>query len=166
MIFINNTPIFYLARKVLFDSTIGLAFLFVIATTLFVYIEFNITWILPFNGIVALFLSLACLRSYRNNLQYYTAIRQECVANINRILHTAPDNLSEDEQKIHSNLSNASQHGLMSVYVAKLSLSYFNHHIAEWNKNFYSKHRFLKHSNNASLILMILSAIILIYARL
>ena len=36
MIFINNTPIFYLARKVLFDSTIGLAFLFVIATTFFV----------------------------------------------------------------------------------------------------------------------------------
>ena len=166
MIFINNTPIFYLARKVLFDSTIGLAFLFVIATTLFVYIEFNITWILPFNGIVALFLSLACLRSYRNNLQYYTAIRQECVANINRILHTAPDNLSEDEQKIHSNISDVRQRGLMSVYVAKLSLSYFNNHLAEWNKNFYSKHRFLKHSNNASLVLMILSAIILIYARL
>ena len=166
MIFINNTPIFYLARKVLFDSTIGLAFLFVIATTLFVYIEFNITWILPFNGIVALFLSLACLRSYRNNLQYYTAIRQECVSNINRILHTAPDNLSEDEQKIHSNISDARQRGLMSVYVAKLSLSYFNNHLAEWNKNFYSKHRFLKHSNNASLVLMILSAIILIYARL
>ena len=166
MIFINNTPIFYLARKVLFDSTIGLAFLFVIATTLFVYIEFNITWILPFNGIVALFLSLACLRSYRNNLQYYTAIRQECVANLNRILHTAPDNLSEDEQKIHSNISDARQRGLMSVYVAKLSLSYFNNHLAEWNKHFYSKHRFLKHSNNASLVLMILSAIILIYARL
>jgi len=102
LIFINNTPIFYLARKVLFDSTIELAFLFVIATTLFVYIEFNATWIMPFNGIVALFLSLACLRSYRNILQYYTEIRQECVANINRILHTAPDNLSEDEQKIHS----------------------------------------------------------------
>jgi hypothetical protein len=55
---------------------------------------------------------------------------------------------------------------LMSVYVAKLSLSYFNNHIAEWNKNFYRKHRLLKHSNNASLVLMILSAIILIYARL
>ena len=113
MIFINNTPIFYLARKVLFDSTIGLAFLFV--TTLFVYIEFNITWILPFNGIVALFLSLACLRSYRNNLQYYTAIRQECVANINRILHTAPDNLSEDEQKIHSNISNACRLAILTA---------------------------------------------------
>ena len=121
---------------------------------------------MPFNGIVALFLSLACLRSYRNNLQYYTAIRQECIANINRILHTAPDNLSEDEQKIHSDISDARQRGLMSVYVAKLSLSYFNNHLAEWNKNFYSKHRFLKHSNNASLVLMILSAIILIYARL
>ena len=166
MIFINNTPIFYLARKVLFDSTIGLAFLFVIATTFFVYIEFNVTWIMPFNGIVALFLSLACLRSYRNNLQYYTAIHQECVANINRILHTALDNLSEDEQKIHSNISDARQRGLMSVYVAKLSLSYFNNHIAEWNKNFYSEHRLLKHSNNASLVLMILSAIILIYTRL
>jgi hypothetical protein len=58
LIFINNTPIFYLARKVLYDSTIGLAFLFVIVTTFFVYIEFNVTWIMPFNGIVALFLSL------------------------------------------------------------------------------------------------------------
>ncbi|WP_158645779.1 hypothetical protein [Selenomonas ruminantium] len=165
MIFINNTPIFYLARKVLFDSTIGLSFLFVIATTLFVYIEFNVTWIMPFNSIVALLLSLACLRNYRNTIQYYTAVRQECVDNINRILHTVPDNLSEDEQRIHSDISYARQRGLMPVYVAKLSLSYFNAHIAEWNKKFYSKHRLLNHSNNASLVLMILSAIILILSR-
>ena len=164
MVFINHTPIFHIIKRTFAEEICGLYFIFIVAMTLFNVSNGHISFS-PVNVCVA----ALCFGSFAfnvfANIKTYTAIRDNCAKNIQRLLFASTDELDEDHKRVQQNAKKAAMAGDLPALVAMASVNVFNEYCQRRQESFNAHLKYLAKLSTALLVYLVLMTAAILAVR-